>query len=151
MSVELLTPPAPVATADLGPTVTVRPANAEDVPEIFENIGYWAAHGKMLVRPMQNIFENLRDFYVAVFRRLQRERRDQAPVGRADAAKPARAAARDHAAGHPLSRMIESGSGGPPRFTADGAQRPDLVRKSPSPDERMRSPARGEAFARGPL
>lgn len=46
-------------------TVTVRPARAEDVPLIFENIGYWAHQGKMLVRPMQNIFENLRDFFVA--------------------------------------------------------------------------------------
>lgn len=45
--------------------VTVRPAKAEDVPQIFELIGYWAAQGKMLVRPMQNIFENLRDFFVA--------------------------------------------------------------------------------------
>ena len=45
--------------------VTVRPAAAEDVPFIFENIGYWAHQGKMLVRPMQNIFENLRDFFVA--------------------------------------------------------------------------------------
>jgi amino-acid N-acetyltransferase len=45
--------------------ITVRPAHAEDVPAIFENIGYWAAQGKMLVRPMQNIFENLRDFFVA--------------------------------------------------------------------------------------
>lgn len=45
--------------------VHVRPARAEDVQAIFENIGYWAAQGRMLVRPMQNIFENLRDFYVA--------------------------------------------------------------------------------------
>lgn len=43
----------------------VRPARAEDVASIFENIGYWAGQGKMLVRPMQNIFENLRDFFVA--------------------------------------------------------------------------------------
>jgi len=43
----------------------VRPARAEDVPLIFENIGYWASQGRMLVRPMQNIFENLRDFFVA--------------------------------------------------------------------------------------
>lgn len=42
----------------------VRPARAEDVPAIFENIGYWASEGRMLVRPMQNIFENLRDFFV---------------------------------------------------------------------------------------
>jgi amino-acid N-acetyltransferase len=45
--------------------ITVRPAKSEDVPLIFENIGYWAGQGKMLVRPMQNIFENLRDFFVA--------------------------------------------------------------------------------------
>lgn len=44
----------------------VRPARAEDVPLIFENIGYWASQGRMLVRPMQNIFENLRDFFVAL-------------------------------------------------------------------------------------
>lgn len=43
----------------------VRPATAEDVPEIFANIGYWASQSRMLVRPMQNIFENLRDFFVA--------------------------------------------------------------------------------------
>jgi amino-acid N-acetyltransferase len=46
-------------------TLTVRPARAEDVPNIFELIGYWASQGKMLVRPMQNIFENLHDFFVA--------------------------------------------------------------------------------------
>ncbi len=45
--------------------VTVRPATAEDVPKIFELIGYWAQQGTMLVRPMPSIFENLRDFYVA--------------------------------------------------------------------------------------
>ena len=45
--------------------VQVRPARAEDVQDIFETIGYWAGQGKMLVRPMQNIFENLRDFFVA--------------------------------------------------------------------------------------
>jgi len=45
--------------------LVVRPARAEDVEEIFTTIGYWAAQGKMLVRPMQNIFENLRDFFVA--------------------------------------------------------------------------------------
>ena len=45
--------------------VEVRPATAGDVPKIFKNIGYWAAQGKMLVRPMQQIFEDLRDFFVA--------------------------------------------------------------------------------------
>ncbi len=45
--------------------ISVRPAKAEDVPLIFENIGYWAGQGKMLVRPMNDIFENLRDFFVA--------------------------------------------------------------------------------------
>jgi amino-acid N-acetyltransferase len=43
----------------------VRPARAEDVSDIFHNISHWASEGKMLVRPMQNIFENLRDFFVA--------------------------------------------------------------------------------------
>ena len=43
----------------------VRPARAEDVPHIFENISYWASQQRMLVRPMNNLFENLRDFFVA--------------------------------------------------------------------------------------
>jgi amino-acid N-acetyltransferase len=46
-------------------TVTVRHATSEDVPLIFDNIRHWAGKGRMLVRPMQNIFENLRDFFVA--------------------------------------------------------------------------------------
>jgi amino-acid N-acetyltransferase len=45
--------------------VRVRKATAEDVPAIFENIGYWASQNRMLVRPMQDIFENLRDYVVA--------------------------------------------------------------------------------------
>ena len=45
--------------------LTVRPATAGDVPDIFNLIGTWAAQGKMLVRPMPKIFENLRDFFVA--------------------------------------------------------------------------------------
>jgi len=54
------------ATAAVGATsVRVRPATASDVPAIFENINYWATQGKMLVRPMPSIFENLRDFFVA--------------------------------------------------------------------------------------
>ncbi len=47
------------------PVLTVRHATSEDVPRIFENIRHWAGEGRMLVRPMQNIFENLRDFFVA--------------------------------------------------------------------------------------
>ncbi|HLV12837.1 MAG TPA: GNAT family N-acetyltransferase, partial [Trueperaceae bacterium] len=61
MALEALTPPPAAAGAE----VTVRHARAEDVPLIFANIGYWASQGRMLVRPMQNIFENLRDFFVA--------------------------------------------------------------------------------------
>ncbi|MEJ2359082.1 MAG: N-acetyltransferase [Deinococcales bacterium] len=57
---------APMAPSAAGtPVVTVRRARSEDVPRIFENIGHWAAEGRMLVRPMQSIFENLRDFFVA--------------------------------------------------------------------------------------
>jgi amino-acid N-acetyltransferase len=59
------TPPAILQSPTAQRVITVRPAKSEDVPLIFENIGYWAGQGKMLVRPMQNIFENLRDFYVA--------------------------------------------------------------------------------------
>jgi amino-acid N-acetyltransferase len=59
------TPPATSQASTSQSVITVRPAKSEDVPLIFENIGYWAGQGKMLVRPMQNIFENLRDFYVA--------------------------------------------------------------------------------------
>lgn len=51
--------------ADATGTLSVRPARAADVPAIFDNISYWAGKGRMLVRPMQNIFENLRDFFVA--------------------------------------------------------------------------------------
>ena len=46
-------------------TVRVRAARAGDVPAIFENIGYWASRNRMLVRPMQDVFENLRDWFVA--------------------------------------------------------------------------------------
>ena len=55
---------ATVAASAAG-VVTVRPARSEDVPLIFENIRHWAGEGRMLVRPIQNIFENLRDFFVA--------------------------------------------------------------------------------------
>jgi amino-acid N-acetyltransferase len=60
-----MTLPTLQATTAAAGSVRVRPATAEDVPLIFENIGYWAREGKMLVRPMPNIFENLRDFFVA--------------------------------------------------------------------------------------
>jgi amino-acid N-acetyltransferase len=56
---------ATTAPARAPTEVTVRSARAEDVTHIFETIGYWAAQGKMLVRPMHNLFENLRDFFVA--------------------------------------------------------------------------------------
>ena len=53
--------PEPIAQDAL----TVRAARADDVPAIYDNIAYWASRGKMLVRPMPNLFENLRDFFVA--------------------------------------------------------------------------------------
>lgn len=53
------------ASAPPAPPVRVRKATAEDVPKIFENIGYWASRNRMLVRPMQDVFENLRDYLVA--------------------------------------------------------------------------------------
>lgn len=54
-----------IATPPPSGSLRVRPARAEDVSAIFHNISHWASQGKMLVRPMQNIFENLRDFFVA--------------------------------------------------------------------------------------
>ncbi len=45
--------------------IIIRPATASDVPKIFDNIGYWASQGKMLVRPMPQIFEDLREYLVA--------------------------------------------------------------------------------------
>lgn len=48
-----------------GPSLRVRPAQADDVPTIYENIRYWADQQRMLVRPMNDLFENLRDFFVA--------------------------------------------------------------------------------------
>jgi amino-acid N-acetyltransferase len=57
-------PAEPAAVPGATP-VRVRKATAEDVPAIFENIGYWASRNRMLVRPMQDIFENLRDYLVA--------------------------------------------------------------------------------------
>jgi amino-acid N-acetyltransferase len=58
-----MTPQQTATRSDVA--LTVRPAGAGDVPAIFDNISYWAQQGQMLVRPMQNIFENLRDYFVA--------------------------------------------------------------------------------------
>lgn len=55
----------PGTAAVTAETLRVRPARAEDVPAIYDNIAHWAQRGKMLVRPMPNLFENLRDFFVA--------------------------------------------------------------------------------------
>lgn len=48
-----------------GVSLRVRPARAEDVPTIYDNIAYWAGQSRMLVRPVPDLFENLRDFFVA--------------------------------------------------------------------------------------
>lgn len=56
-------PPAVDASADRA--IRVRAARAEDVPVIHDNIAYWAGRGRMLIRPMPNLFENMRDFFVA--------------------------------------------------------------------------------------
>lgn len=47
------------------PNLIIRPAASSDVPMIYDNIAYWAERGRMLVRSHQNLFENLRDFFVA--------------------------------------------------------------------------------------
>lgn len=50
---------------EAGASLQVRPARAQDVPTIFENIRYWADQERMLVRPMNDLYQNLRDFFVA--------------------------------------------------------------------------------------
>jgi len=49
----------------LSDNLRIRPATASDVPTIYANIESWAKQGKMLVRSIPNLFENLRDFMVA--------------------------------------------------------------------------------------
>jgi amino-acid N-acetyltransferase len=46
-------------------TIGVRRANAGDVPAIHQLIEYWARQDRMLHRPINNLYENLRDFFVA--------------------------------------------------------------------------------------
>ncbi len=45
--------------------VRVRPARPADVPRIYDTIAFWANRGRMLVRPMPNLYENVKDFFVA--------------------------------------------------------------------------------------
>jgi len=45
--------------------VVVAPARAVDAEAIFNVITYFAERGDMLHRPLNEVYENLRDFYVA--------------------------------------------------------------------------------------
>ncbi|MHB8576204.1 MAG: GNAT family N-acetyltransferase, partial [Dehalococcoidia bacterium] len=62
---------APTGTSDHGrgildaPIVVVEPARASDAEDIHEVITYFADRGEMLHRPLNEVYENLRDFYVA--------------------------------------------------------------------------------------
>lgn len=54
------TEPAPAQ-----PTVRVEKATVADVPHIHAVVTYFADRDEMLHRPLNEIYENLRDFYVA--------------------------------------------------------------------------------------
>lgn len=43
---------------------TVEKAKITDVPEIHRLVNRWAARGAMLARPLSEIYENLRDYFV---------------------------------------------------------------------------------------
>ena len=51
---------------DCGVRVLIRPANMVDVPEIHRLINYHAEYNRMLFRSHVNLYEHLRDFFVAV-------------------------------------------------------------------------------------
>jgi amino-acid N-acetyltransferase len=53
------TPPAPE------PVIVIEQARASDAEEIHAVITYFADRGEMLHRPLSEVYENLRDFYVA--------------------------------------------------------------------------------------
>ncbi|MCH2667075.1 MAG: N-acetyltransferase [Deinococcales bacterium] len=46
-------------------TIEVRSAKATDVPAIHKLIEHWAHKDRMLLRPIDDLFANLRDFFVA--------------------------------------------------------------------------------------
>ncbi len=43
----------------------IRKARLRDVPEIHRLVGHYAKQGLMLARPLSELYENLRDFFVA--------------------------------------------------------------------------------------
>lgn len=47
----------------------IQKARVADVPEIHRLINFFASQGLMLARPLSEIYENVRDFYVAKERR----------------------------------------------------------------------------------
>ena len=55
-------------------TIDVRHAKVKDVPAIHKLIEYWALKDRMLQRPVDNLFANLRDFFVAEDRSMSRPR-----------------------------------------------------------------------------
>lgn len=55
--------PPPVKTPPLA--VTVRQARIKDVPAMAELIGVFARQHQMLPRPLGELYENVRDFFVA--------------------------------------------------------------------------------------
>ena len=53
------------APATAAPALTVEKARAADAESIHAVITYFADRGDMLHRPLNEVYENLRDFYVA--------------------------------------------------------------------------------------
>jgi amino-acid N-acetyltransferase len=54
-----------MTTPEHAPVVIVEPARASDAEQIHALVTYFADRGEMLHRPLSEIYENLRDFFVA--------------------------------------------------------------------------------------
>jgi len=57
--------PRPTSAPEQAPVITIEPARATDAEQIHALVTYFADRGEMLHRPLSEIYENLRDFFVA--------------------------------------------------------------------------------------
>lgn len=60
-----MTEARPECVANQTPVIVVEPARASDAEQIHALVTYFADRGEMLHRPLSEIYENLRDFFVA--------------------------------------------------------------------------------------
>ncbi len=67
VSIGLYSPPAslPQLTVAADTAVTIRRARVADVPRLYELISYYAARGDMLPKTLDQLYNRVRDFYVA--------------------------------------------------------------------------------------